>query len=59
MRGCALRGRVSRKQGRGCIERVGMYLKISNRLCFLSKKFSEKLNVCLYDKKIRNVLGDE
>lgn len=23
MRGCALRGRVSRKQGRDCIERVG------------------------------------
>jgi hypothetical protein len=25
MRGCAIRGRVSRKQGRDCIERVGMY----------------------------------
>ena len=23
MRGCALRGRVSRKQGRDCIERLG------------------------------------
>jgi hypothetical protein len=27
MRGCALRGRVSRKQGRDCIERVGMYFE--------------------------------
>ena len=25
MRGCAIRGRVSRKQGRDCIERLGMY----------------------------------
>ena len=25
MRGCALRGRVSRKQGRDCIERVGTW----------------------------------
>jgi hypothetical protein len=27
MRGCAIRGRVSRKQGRDCIERVGMYFE--------------------------------
>ncbi|CAF4311982.1 unnamed protein product, partial [Rotaria sp. Silwood2] len=25
MRGCAVRGRVSRKQGRDCIERVGTW----------------------------------
>lgn len=25
MRGCAIRGRVSRKQGRDCIERVGTW----------------------------------
>ena len=28
MRGCAIRGRVSRKQGRDCIERVGMYFEV-------------------------------
>ena len=32
MRGCALRGRVSRKQGRDCIERVGKnHKKILNK----------------------------
>lgn len=27
MRGCAVRGRVSRKQGRDCIERLGMFVQ--------------------------------
>jgi len=40
MRGCALRGRVSRKQGRDCIERVGMCIKT-----FLTKqKFRFSVN---------------
>jgi hypothetical protein len=38
MRGCALRGRVSRKQGRGCIERVGEYLEEFKRKIFSLNK---------------------
>jgi hypothetical protein len=40
MRGCAIRGRVSRKQGRDCIERIGMYLRISNQRFFFYLKIS-------------------
>ena len=55
MRGCALRGRVSRKQGRDCIERVGMYTKTFNRgkilTRFLTGTWKTKMWYCQCDNK--------